>query len=113
MACMIQDISIPQWRARLDESRTEAEIVAVVRSFLFAVPPEDLAQLPGDCRHVSVNDAQAVSQWAVTVRQCELATAPQRAQYGLLRSLSEVLGVAASRLATITSVRGARSRAEP
>ena len=109
MAGMIQDISMPQWRTRLDESQTEAEILAVVRRFLLAVPPEDLARLPGECRHISIDNVPSVSQWAVTVRRHELSAVTQRAEYGLLRSLSELLGFAAIRLATIASSRRARS----
>lgn len=104
------EISIPEWRARLAEARTEAEIVAVVRRLLFTVPPEDLAVLPGECRHINVENAQAIAQWAVTVRRHELTAATQRPEYGLLRPLSELLGFAASRLAAIASLRRARSR---
>ena len=107
---MIQEISVSHWRTLLDETRTEGEILAVVRKFLVAIPPEDLAQLPGECRHIRVDDVQAVAQWAVTVRRHELAAAIQRAEYALLRSLSELLGIAANRLATIASMRRARSR---
>jgi hypothetical protein len=101
MARPPDDLSLSSWLERLRDARTPEEVVNVVRRFMFCVAPEDLDNLPPECRDISIQDEKSLAQWAVTYRQAELTSGQDMLARGLLERLSALLTTASRRLSTL------------
>jgi hypothetical protein len=111
MGPLPDSLSLSSWLERVREARTPEDIVNVVRRFMFCVPPEDVDNLPSECRDISIQDPASLSQWAVTFRQAELTSGQNLIDRDLLERLSALLSAASARLTTVATLGRTRSGA--
>ena len=62
------------WQAQLDEARYPYEVLAIARDFLAQVSPEEIAQLPTECRPDRLVDEDDVSGYALTLARAQSLT---------------------------------------
>jgi hypothetical protein len=94
---------LDRWQPRIKNARSAQAIVAVMREYVSSWTPEQVAQLPADCRPSADLDVQAVSQWAVELTRCELKFAGDAAAAELLHDVKAVFVQASQRLAQLTA----------
>ena len=55
------------WQGQLDQAATPEAVLAVARDFLAQVSPEEIAELPVDCRPGRLVDGDDIAIYAVTL----------------------------------------------
>jgi hypothetical protein len=90
------------WQEQLVSASTEAQVIAVVRSYLAQLPEETLALMPPELRQAAVTDVTAVAGLAVAAAKAELATAYDAPGVLVLRDASMFFASAAVRITTLT-----------
>ena len=62
------------WQDQLEQARTEADVVALVREFMATVSPWEVARLPEALRPRKITDASDVTQYAFDLVTPDLPT---------------------------------------
>ena len=88
------------WQAQLDEARYPHEVLSIARDFLAQVSPEEIAQLPAECRPDRLVDEVDVSGYALTLARAQSNT-DFRAEPEVLHKLCAFFADASTRLSQI------------
>lgn len=86
------------WRARIDATRTERELLAVIGAYCDGWLPSELSQLPAHCQDCRPADGAQLGRLAVDFKRAELAHSGSPAVASLLRDMSQTFAYAAERL---------------
>ncbi|HSJ98306.1 MAG TPA: hypothetical protein VLC53_14615 [Myxococcota bacterium] len=65
------------WQGRLEGSRTVADVLSVVRDYLALWSPQEVSQLPPECRPGKIVDPDDVAELAVQLARATLDSAPE------------------------------------
>ncbi len=87
------------WQGQLDHATRPEEVLAVARDYLAQVSPEEIAQLPEDCRPGRLVDADDVSDYAFELGRRQ--SAPDTPD--LLHKLAAFFADASTRISQILS----------
>ena len=87
------------WQRRIDETSSEADVVAIARDFVGRLSPSDVERLPEICRPVPIGRGSDVTEYAsILVRHhCSGDGATHR----LVARLTEFFSAAARRVAEL------------
>ena len=94
-----------RWIPLLQRCDSEMDLVRVLRDFLRAIPPSDLAAIPSGAGVATFESAMDVAGIAVSLAREELLYAGGDSGRELLHSVTKVFAAAAARLAEIQSQR--------
>src|SRR4249920_2546989 len=94
-----------RWIPLLQRCDSEMDLVRVLRDFLQAIPPSDLAAIPSGAGVATFESAVDVAGVAVSLAREELLYAGSDSGRELLHSVTKVFAAAAARLAEIQSQR--------
>ncbi|HEX4780765.1 MAG TPA: hypothetical protein VH301_08440 [Usitatibacter sp.] len=85
------------WQGQLDQATRPEAVLAVARDYLAQISPEEVAQLPEDCRPGRLVDAEDVADYAFELgRRQSSPDAPE-----IMHKLSAFFGDASNRLSQI------------
>ncbi len=90
------------WQQQLVSASTEAQVIAVVRSYLADLPRDAMALMPPELREAALTDVTAVAALAVAAAKAELITAYDAPGVLVLRDASMFFASAAVRITTLT-----------
>ena len=101
-----------EWQARLTQAISTDDVLGAIRDFLSEWTPEDIDELPAECRPGHMSDVDDVAIYALTLaqKQCTAVEVAPRLQVmadffiAASQRISQLLAQAAHRTAT-TSVR--------
>jgi hypothetical protein len=96
------------WADRLDEARSESEVVSLARDFVARFGPDELARLPERCRPSRIVDAEDIAEYAMTLVRCELEA--QGSDRGVLTRMATFFSAASSRLSEVSTSAGGNAR---
>lgn len=68
------------WQQRLSGALTEDEIIRLVKDYLAAWTPEELARLPLNCRPGAIKDGEDVTSYAFAMVQHQCMAGPHEAE---------------------------------
>ena len=97
------DILSRDWKALLDDARSERDLVTLVRDYLATWTPEEIAALPPDCRPGPMRDAEDITFWAFEYTRRHIASEGDPAMAMPLLKLRTLFGHAAARLSQVTA----------
>jgi hypothetical protein len=92
------------WRSRIGEACSEAEVMRVVRDYLATWHPLERARLPAACNPPPMFDADGLNSYLVDLMRFDPASRPASAD--ALRDLVAFFSAASQRLAVLMAVRG-------
>ena len=94
-------MNLQEWNIRLAEALTTEDVLWVLRDFLSRWTPEQIEELPEDCRPGRFNDADEVSEYAFKLvqKQCRVDafTSPR------LHTMASFVASAAQRMSQIAA----------
>jgi hypothetical protein len=84
---------------------TEEDVIRLTREYVATLSPEQIAQLPDECRPGRIRDAEDIGQWAyeIACAHCSLRFSGEEDR--LLASLLDFIGQASTRLAEVKALR--------
>ena len=93
------------WRAFLAIAPTEEDVIRVTREYVATWGPEQIAQLPAECRPGKIRDGEDIGRWAYDLARahCSLRFTGEEDQ--LLASLLAFIGHASARIAEVKAFR--------
>ena len=89
---------LSSWRPRVDATRSEGELLQVVRDYLDAWLPSELSQLPEICQNCRPSSVEELTHYAVDFKRAEFTFAGSPEAQELLREMSQTFAHAAERL---------------
>jgi hypothetical protein len=89
------------WYRFLDDTRTSADVVRVVRDYLARWTPEEISLLPAACRPPHVRDAADIEELHRCVVAAYLESRATDEALALLQKLTDFMGRAMVRLAQL------------
>jgi hypothetical protein len=98
------------WQGRLDDARTESDVVSVVRDFMASIEPREIAMLPEPCQPGKFFDANDVTSFAFTLIRNECDADSESARLG--KKLSAFFAGASIRLSQILARHGVEAEAD-
>ena len=104
------------WKALLDDAETERDLVVLARDYLAMWTPQEIAELPVDCRPGPVRDGEDITYWAFEFTRRQIAaTEDDPALAARLLKLRTFFSHAAERLSFVTAAaaRATADRATP
>ena len=96
-------LSEKEWRAKIDGSKHEDELLAIVRAYLDALPPHELESLPETARPGHIVDAHELASCAYNVVAAHCASADAPDDGGVLYRLATFFAYAQARVAFLAS----------
>jgi hypothetical protein len=91
------------WRSHLREATNPASVLNIVRIYLAAWSPEQLAALPSDVGALAIPSVEALMARAFLASRAELQMARDDPAHPLLEEMSLTLAVAADRIRALTT----------
>ena len=98
------------WQDQLEQARTEADVVALVREFMATVSPWEVARLPEALRPRKITDASDVTQYAFDLVRGDILD--NEGTQRVLHRLAHLFSRASLRLSQILSEEHAAARAD-
>jgi hypothetical protein len=92
-----------RWQPLLNSASTEADVLRIMREYLAALLPEDVALLPENCRISSIRSTEDVETAAVTLAQCDLKANHADPASKLLTEMAHTFAWAQARLRDLRS----------
>ena len=92
------------WQERLEQCRSEGEVVQVVRDYVALLTPEELASLPKDFIPGRITDGDDISAFAV---QLLIRESRGEGTSPLLHKLAHIFGLASVQLSRVVPVAAA------
>jgi hypothetical protein len=89
------------WQDQLEQARTEADVVALVREFMATVSPWEVARLPEALRPRKITDASDVTQYAFDLVRGDVLD--NEGTQRVLHRLAHIFSHASLRLSQILS----------
>jgi hypothetical protein len=89
---------------RLQAANSEHDLLALVREYLSEWRPEDLAQLPVECRPGKMFDANGLSDFAIDLTRACVAFGVPPEQLRMIEEMDAFVGQACRRMAEIERV---------
>jgi hypothetical protein len=107
---MRQDRLMIAWQRDLENASSESEVVHLARRFLSAVPPNELARLPGECRLAAIDSVADVHAWNRRITQAYWELRMRSADIAVIQELWSFFLRAAIQLARIDEEAAASPR---
>src|SRR5438105_4285618 len=92
-------LRLQEWNTRLSETASAEDVLWVVRDFLSQWTPEQLDDLPSDCRPRQMPRADAIVEYAMQLRHAQVKAEDVVASR--LDTMTTFFGLASQRLAQI------------
>ena len=99
------DVRFRLWQREIEGAADFEQLLLIVRLYLAAWSPEDLAQLPTDLAATSLPERDGIHARAIMASRAELASKGDEPGYPVLREMSLAMTAAATRLRTLESLR--------
>jgi hypothetical protein len=89
------------WRNLIRATNREEEVLELVRDHMARWTPEEIAQLPEDCRPPRIRDAEDISRWAFELASTHCAAGATGQDDNHLERMLEFVTQAAVRLSEL------------
>ena len=91
------------WKALLDDAETERDLVLLARDYLATWTPQEISELPLDCRPGPVRDGEDIIQWAFDYTRRHIGYEEDPHVAAALLKLRTFFSHAAARLSQVTA----------
>jgi hypothetical protein len=89
---------LEKWKPRIDSTRSEGELLAVMKEYCNSWLPSELALLPEECQECRADSATDLTHFAVDLKRADLVFAGPEEARTLLQDMSRTFTHAAERL---------------